>query len=115
MIHPRRACGLVLLALGVLWLGPVPSTGAPTEAEPPPKGVLAPAPPEEYDVVIRYQIEGARPVRVPAYLAMLKNLAKLGWTRDPEEDVPDDEPENPRYDRFSKGTVSSKNARSLLL
>ena len=74
---------------------------------------LTPPPPEKYEVQIRYQIEAKRNERVTQYYEMLRDLKKIGFVRDPNEDVPDNEPENTRANRMS-GIIAADRVPLLL-
>ncbi|MFM7150991.1 MAG: hypothetical protein ACKO23_14215, partial [Gemmataceae bacterium] len=76
-------------------------------------GPPEPPPPPSYQVQLNYQIRSDGNERLPKYFAMMKTLASLGFVRDPEEVVADDEPENGKYHRMS-GTLPSKNVPQLL-
>ena len=83
-------------------------TPLPASAQP-----LAPPPPAQYDVQIRFQIDAKRNERISQYYEMVRDLRKIGFVRDPNEDVPDTEPENPRYNRMS-GTIATDRVPRLL-
>lgn len=104
----RRIVALVLVGLSVL-------VGV---AAPP-----APPPPTDWNVLLRYQIFAFRTERLKQYSEMLKGLKDVGFTRDPDEIIPDDEPDNEKYTRM-QGTIPAgnvarlqeqKHVRSLLL
>src|SRR5579872_6902745 len=69
---------ITLFVPTLLLLSAVPATAQP----------LAPPTPEKYEVQIRYQIEAKRNERVTQYFEMLRDLKKIGFHRDPNEDVP---------------------------
>ena len=76
-------------------------------------GPPSPAPPAVYDVQIRYQINAFGNEHIVQYLAMTRYLKDAGFVRDPEEIVPDDEPEDSRYNRMT-GRIASDKVRLLL-
>jgi hypothetical protein len=73
----------------------------------------APPPPESYDVQIAYRINAFRNERLLQYYEMLRFLKKVGFQRDPEEVVPETEPEDPTRTRMN-GTIPARRARELL-
>jgi hypothetical protein len=73
----------------------------------------APLPPAVYDVQIRYQINAFGNEHIAQYFAMTRYLKDAGFVRDPEEIVPDDEPEDSRYNRMT-GRIASDKVRLLL-
>ncbi len=73
----------------------------------------AEAAPETLDVQISYRIGGSRNQHVLLYYDMMRYLKKLGFARDPEEVVPETEPEDPDRTRI-RGTVPARNAAALL-
>jgi hypothetical protein len=73
----------------------------------------APPPPETYDVQISYRINAFRNERLLQYYEMMRFLKKAGFQRDPEEVVPQSEPEDVTRTRIS-GTIPSRRARDLL-
>jgi hypothetical protein len=73
----------------------------------------APPAPETYDVQITYRINAFRNERVLQYYEMMRFLKKLGFQRDPDEEVPDTEPEDVTQTRL-KGTIPAGSARELL-
>jgi hypothetical protein len=75
--------------------------------------VAAPPPPETYDVQIRYSIVAFRNERLKQYGELMAYLKEIGFQRDPGEEIPEDEPENPNYTRL-KGTIPSAKAPQLL-
>src|SRR4051794_16746549 len=74
----------------------------------------APTPPDTYNVLIRYQIIAFRNERLRQYAEMTRALGAAGFVRDPDEDVADDEPDNPKATRM-RGTVPAKGVARLLL
>ncbi|MHB1425592.1 MAG: hypothetical protein ACYC3I_20685 [Gemmataceae bacterium] len=75
---------------------------------------LAPPPPETYDVKISYRINAFRNERLAQYYDMMRYLKKLGFQRNPEEAVPDTEPDDVAQTLMS-GTIPSRRARDILL
>jgi len=73
----------------------------------------APPPPKSYDIKITYRINAFRNERLLQYYEMLRFLKKAGFQRDPEEAVPESEPEDVKSTRMS-GTIPSGRARRLL-
>jgi hypothetical protein len=78
-----------------------------------PVGPPAPPPPAIYDVQIRYQINAFRNEHIAQYFDMTRYFKDAGFVRDPDEVVPDDEPEDARYDRMT-GRIAADKARLLL-
>src|SRR5262245_59414953 len=72
----------------------------------------APAEPEAYNVVIRYQIRAFRNERIRQYREMTAAFKAAGFARDPDED-PGDEAENPRAN-LMRGTLPARGVRRLL-
>ena len=68
----------------------------------------APPPPPIYDVQIRYQINAFGNEHITQYFAMRRYLNDAGFVRDPDEIVPDDEPEDQRYNRMTGRIASDK-------
>ncbi len=68
----------------------------------------APAPPQYYDVQIRYQINASGNEHIAQYLAMVRFFKDAGFVRDPDEVVPGDEPEDQRYNRMTGRIASAK-------
>ncbi|HEY7329906.1 MAG TPA: hypothetical protein VH592_19885 [Gemmataceae bacterium] len=79
-----------------------------SSAEPP-----APPPPETYDVRISYRINAFRNERLLQYREMMGYLKKVGFQRDPQEEVSETEPEEVAHTRMN-GTVAGRSARNLL-
>src|SRR6185437_9728954 len=75
--------------------------------------VSAAAPPEVYDVEISYRINAFRNQRLLQYYEMMRFLKKAGFQRDPEEVVPENEPEDVKSTRL-RGTIPARRARDLL-
>ncbi|HWG41348.1 MAG TPA: S8 family serine peptidase [Gemmataceae bacterium] len=75
--------------------------------------VSAAAPPEVYDVEISYRINAFRNQRLFQYYEMMRFLKKAGFQRDPEEVVPENEPEDVNSTRL-RGTIPARRARDLL-
>jgi hypothetical protein len=75
--------------------------------------IPAPPPPETYDVTIRYRIQAFRTQRVAQYYEMMRFLQAHGFQRDPNEEVPEDEPENPEA-TLLHGTIPSRRVTDLL-
>ncbi|HEY7311262.1 MAG TPA: hypothetical protein VH643_18010 [Gemmataceae bacterium] len=73
----------------------------------------APAPPKTYDVQISYRINAFRNQRLMQYYEMMRFLKKAGFQRDPEEEVPETEPEDATRTRM-RGTIPARQARELL-
>src|SRR4051794_37120104 len=73
----------------------------------------APPPPDAYNVLIRYQINAFRNEHVRQYFEMMDYFKKAGFVRDLDDVAPDDEAENPQYDRM-RGTIAADRARLLL-
>jgi hypothetical protein len=90
---------LVVIAVAAL---AVPSSAA----EP-----AAPRPPEEYDVIIEYQIDAFRNERLKQYAEMLKYLTSVGFKPAPPKE--DDDPED-RTQTKLLGTIAPANVRKLL-
>ena len=78
-----------------------------------PIGPPAPPPPPFYDVQIRYQINAFGNEHIAQYLAMTRYFKDAGFVRDPDEIVPDDEPEDQRDNRMT-GRIASDKVRLLL-
>jgi hypothetical protein len=72
--------------------------------------VVAPPPPAEYRVVVRYRIRAAVNQRLPAYLDLLKHLQAINFHKDPGLDT---EPVDPDEVRMT-GTIAAANARKIL-
>ncbi len=68
-----------------------------------------PAAPKEYDVELRYRIQAGRNDRLKQYFAFVKALEAAGFQKD---QGPDDEPDNPTYNRMS-GKIASNKVREL--
>jgi hypothetical protein len=98
MKHRAILCGFVLL-----FLVEPSSSAAP----------LAPPSPENYDVQISYRITAFRNERLVQYYDMMRFLKKLGFQRNPQEEVPETEPEDVKRTLLS-GTIPSRSARALL-
>jgi hypothetical protein len=47
----------------------------------------APAPPKEYDVILRYRIVGGRNERLAGYLAMTRYLKSIGYVPNPDQEI----------------------------
>jgi hypothetical protein len=75
--------------------------------------VPAPPSPETYDITIRYRINAFRKERVAQYYEMMRFLQAHGFQRDPEEEVPEDEPENPQANTL-RGTIPARRVAELL-
>lgn len=73
----------------------------------------APAPPEEYDAVIRFVLPLKRVDRIATYNAFVAALKDLGFRRDVEPIPEDNEPVDIRLDHFT-GVLPSKNVRKVL-
>ncbi len=73
-------------------------------------GVTYPAPPQEYDVQLRFRIRAPLPAWYDRFDEMLAGLKKIGFVRGP---VVADAPEDPSNDVLS-GTVASEKVRLLL-
>jgi hypothetical protein len=101
------ALGLLFLGAGAVW------------AEAP----AAPPPPDVYDVVIRYQINAFSNERLVQYAEMMRALREAGFRRDPDEEVPENEPADAAVTRL-RGTLpaagvdrvlNQRHVRALLL
>src|SRR5262249_45001795 len=68
---------------------------------------------EVYDVEISYRINAFRNERLLQYDEMMRFLKKAGFQRDPEEVVPETEPEDVSRTRL-RGTIPAGQARKLL-
>jgi hypothetical protein len=73
----------------------------------------APPPPKVWDAQLRYQINAFRNERLRQYAEMSEDLKAAGFQRDPDEEVADDEPENPKATRM-RGTIPAKGVARLL-
>ena len=73
----------------------------------------APKPPETYDVQFAYRINAGRNERLVQYNEMMRFVQKLGFRRDPEEVVAENEPENVAHTRI-RGTIPARQAPRLL-
>jgi hypothetical protein len=73
----------------------------------------APPAPAVWNVEVRYRISAFRHERLKQYNEMAGVLRAAGFSRDPDEVVPDDEPENQRYTRM-RGTLPEKGVRRVL-
>src|SRR5437773_1643677 len=82
-------------------------TGFRAEAQP-----VAPAPPKEYQVQIRYRIHAGRNERVRQFFPMVEFFERLGFKRENGADV-EAEAEDASQNRMA-GTIGSANARRLL-
>lgn len=71
------------------------------------------APPDRYDVRIRYSITAFGSDHVKQYYEMARFLVKQGFKRDPNELVQVDEPENPKY-TMMRGEIPAATARTLV-
>jgi hypothetical protein len=78
-----------------------------------PVGPPTPPPPDFYDVQIRYQINSFGNEHIAQYFAMTRYFKDAGFVRDPDEVVPDNEPEDQRYDRMT-GRIAADKAHLLL-
>jgi hypothetical protein len=96
-------CRTVRFLIGLVGLGAVTAAAAPP----------APPPPETYDVQIRYSIVAFRNERLKQYGEMMAYLKDAGFRRDPAEEAPEDEAENPNATRL-KGTIPAARAKLLL-
>jgi hypothetical protein len=74
---------------------------------------LAPTPPKLYDVQIHYRIAAFRNERIVQFAQMMRYLQEVGFRRDPDEVVPDNEAEDQNATRL-RGTVPADRARLLL-
>jgi len=74
---------------------------------------VTPPPPQTYDVQISYRINAFRNERVLQYYDMMRFLKKVGFQRDPDEEVPETEPEDVTRTRL-RGTIPAQRARELL-
>ena len=72
-----------------------------------------PAPPDAYDVAIRYQINASRNERVKQHLEMTRYFRDAGFVRAGDDVPADDEAENADYDRM-RGTIPADKVRLLL-
>src|SRR5438552_16204494 len=72
---------------------------------------VAPPPPKEYEVQVRYRILAARNERLAKFNAMVGYLETVGFKKDAG---PEDEAENASYNRMS-GTIASANVRKLII
>lgn len=79
----------------------------------PPCQLVAVPPPESYDVRISYRIVGFRNEHVLQYYQMMRFLKKVGFVRNPDEEVPETEPEDVNRTRLS-GTIPAGRAMQLL-
>src|SRR5262245_23899293 len=95
----RRLIAIVLFGIGTAFVFSAPP---------------APPAPDTYNVLIRYQINAFGNVRLRQYDEMTRALGAAGFVRDPDEDVADDEPDNPKATRM-RGTVPAKGVARLLL
>ncbi len=68
------------------------------------------APPERYDVQLRYRINASRNQRISQFLAMTRYLEGLGFNKNPGEET---EAEDPTETRMT-GSISASAARKLL-
>ncbi len=93
-------CALPLLLRAAAPIGPSP-------------GPAAPPPPALYNVRIRYQIVAFSTERLRQYNEMMAYLKKIGFQRDPEEEVPDSEPEDASATRLNGALSSGAVARLL--
>jgi hypothetical protein len=75
--------------------------------------VPAPPPPDVYDVRIHFRIDAFRTQRVAQFDEMMRFLQAHGFRRDPNEEIPEDEAENPAY-TVLHGSVPAKQALELL-
>ena len=66
-----------------------------------------PAAPKDYDVTIRYRIDAVGNDRIIQYFGMVNYLKAIGFVREAPEDVPENEPDDP------KATQSSSDASLL--
>ncbi|HEV3080674.1 MAG TPA: hypothetical protein VGY66_12880 [Gemmataceae bacterium] len=94
---PARAFFIVLLATIAI---PASSSGQ----------VIAPPPPRDYKVEIRYQIRSGGAMRVARFREMLRYLGGLGFKKDAG---PENEAEDPEQTRMT-GTIAADHARELL-
>jgi hypothetical protein len=95
----RRSFPLAFAALAL---------GAVFAAEP-----AAPPPPPAYDVAIRYRINAFGNDRIIQYNEMTRYLKGIGFARDPNEDVPENEAEDANASLL-RGTVPSGKLTALL-
>jgi hypothetical protein len=91
-------CGVVVLSLGIA------SSCHPADAA---------ALPESFDVQIAYRIGGSRNQHVMQYYEMQRYFKKIGFVRDPAEEVPATEPEDPQRTQM-RGAIPSRTANDLL-
>ncbi len=75
--------------------------------------LVSPPPPPIYDVQIRYQINAFGNEHLAQYFAMTRYFKDAGFVRDPDEIIPDDEPEDQRYNRMT-GRIAADKVRLLL-
>lgn len=75
-------------------------------------GAQAPSP-DAYDVQISYRINAFRNERLSQYYEMMRVLKKIGFVRDPNEEVPETEPEDTTRTRMS-GTIPARRVPDLL-
>jgi hypothetical protein len=75
--------------------------------------VPAPPAPDTFDVTIRYRIDAFRTERVAQYFEMMRYLQAHGFRRDPNEEVPEDEAENPAANTLH-GSVPARRVPDLL-
>jgi hypothetical protein len=73
----------------------------------------APPAPETYDVRISYRINAFRNERLVQYGEMMRYLKKLGFQRDPQEELSQTEPEEVAHTRIN-GTIPGRRAHDLL-
>jgi hypothetical protein len=73
----------------------------------------APLAPETYNVQLRYSIMAFRTERLRQYEEMLKAFKEVGFVRDPDEVIADDEPDNPNATRM-QGRIPTKNVEALI-
>jgi hypothetical protein len=106
MLRRHWLFSLAVLAIPSLIVAVGPPSKRPT-------GPAAPPEPAVYDAQIRYQIRAFRSVRVRQFEEMLRAFRAAGWKRDPAEDVPEDEPENPDATRMS-GTIPAAGVPRIL-
>lgn len=94
---------LLNLLLAIVTLAAADGTTAPAQ-------VVAPAPPKEYRVIIRYRIQAGRNERIRQFFPMIEYFDSLGFKKD---EGPDNEAEDAALNRMT-GTIGSANARKLL-
>jgi hypothetical protein len=80
---------------------------------PAPADVLAPPPPKEYDVEIRYQIYAGRNERIVQFRELVRYLESIGFRKNPAPN-PEAEIQDPNETRMS-GTIASDRVRQILL